>query len=116
MPTPKNVPCPDCGGNDLVGGVITIRQNGTTGRHFLGCSNWPHCEWTDSDVGEYLCDEGWYLRDQWKKYYLTDPRWRFKGKSAPEGRAPQGRRGRTKCSQLETRHWGWDGGDDDFPF
>jgi len=34
--------CPDCG----VAHKLIVRTNRTTGHQFLGCPNWPDCEYT----------------------------------------------------------------------
>ena len=33
--------CPDCGA------PLTLRRNRRTGEHFLGCSDYPHCDFTE---------------------------------------------------------------------
>ena len=67
----KEVSCPECG-HTLAAGTLLLRVNGKTGRHFLGCSNWPHCNFKDNP-GEFLHDELWWTKDEWFTLYRSSP-------------------------------------------
>lgn len=38
--------CPECGQK------LSIRRNRQTGHHFVGCTGWPECGYTEPDVPE----------------------------------------------------------------
>jgi len=41
--------CPTCG-SSVAAGKLVLRLNKNTGHHFVGCGNWPSCDFT-CDVG-----------------------------------------------------------------
>jgi len=59
--------CPRCGETELAG-TLEYKVNRTTGHEFIGCSNWPFCEYTELlDDEESMQDK--ILEDGGEEYW-----------------------------------------------